>query len=184
MALMTALGSLLGAKNSSLSNRTSTETSTSTPSYTPGQTGLQDQLLQTISGGLKDPSADFAPVEAAGISSINKAHDGILANLNRVLASRGFTSSGTTALNTGKLFADRAGAVGDFEGQLAAQKMARRSSLLSDALTAAYKPASTTTSTVGVAPGNTGTGALSGGLTALLAQLNQAYAGQAYAGGY
>lgn len=176
MALTTAIGALLGAKNSSLSNRTGTSTSTTTPAYTPGQTSLQDQVLSFLSGGLTNPDAGWQPVEAAGIDTINKGYNGTLDAMNRTLASRGFTSSGKTGLNTEKLLSQRMGDVSSFEGNLAGQKMNRQTQLLSDAMNAAYKPSSTTTSGTTVAPGNTGAGALSGGFASLMASLNQALA--------
>jgi hypothetical protein len=173
VAITALLGALLGAKNSSQSNRTST--STTAPSYTPEQTELQNTALSTISAGLRDPNAGFAPIEASGIDTINQSYSGLIDAMNRQLASRGFTASGTTGFNTQKILSQRAGDIGSFEGRLAGDKISHQEKLLTEALGAAYKPAATTTTSV--APGNTGAGALSGGLTALIQALNQAMAG-------
>jgi len=177
MALTAGLGALLGGLNSTQANRTTQTGSTTTPGYTPQQTALQTQALGTISNGLSDPNAAFKPIEASGIDTINQGYSGTLDAMNRELASRGFTSSGTTGFNTEKVLSSRAGAIGNFEGNLASEKLGQQNTLLSDALGAAYKPASTSTTGYSIAPGSTTAGAFSGGITSLMQALNQAFAG-------
>jgi hypothetical protein len=89
--------------------------------------------------------------------------------MNRYLAQRGFTKSGTAGLNLEKIESGRVGQIGNLESNLYSDN-------LSDALSYAFKPLGATSARTSVAPGNTGTGALSGGFTALMQALNQAMA--------
>jgi hypothetical protein len=156
--------------NSSPSNRTSTSSTTST--YSPEQTALQSTALSSLSSALTNPGS--SPLEAAGVDQINKGYSGMVDQMNRELASRGFTASGTTGTNMEQLGESRLGAIGSYEGSL-------QSNILTDALSAAYKP--TGSSSVSVAPGSTTAGATSGGLAALLGSVNQGIAAAGKGGG-
>lgn len=141
---------------------------TQSNTYTPGQTGLQNQTLSTIGSDLSNPNAMFAPVEASGLSSIDESYKGVLDQMNRELASRGFTSSGTTGADTENILSQEAGAKGNFEGALAGQKIGETNTLLTDAMNAAFNPTgSTSTSQSSLLPSllSGGLGLLTGGLT-------------------
>lgn len=179
MALTAAVGALLGAKNSSLSNRTSTQTTES--NYSPAASNLQDQIYQTLSGQLSSPNGAVAPLEAEGINTINKSSQGLSDRMSRFTASRGFTKSGTANLNQEKIESDRVGQIAGFENNLVPTILNQQNQTLASSLSAAFKPSSTTTTSI--APGNTGAGALSGLFTSLMSQLNQAGSLGAFGGG-
>jgi hypothetical protein len=101
------------------------------------------------------------------MDAINTGTSGLLTAINRQLSQRGFTNSGTTGLNTQQIEAGRVGQIGQLGSNMYGQS-------LNDAMNFAFKNPSNTTTTV--APGNTGTGALSGGLASLMTSLNQAMA--------
>lgn len=163
MAITAGLGALLGAKNSSLSNRTTT--STAAPSYTPAQMNLQTDLGSTLDTALSNPLG--TPAGSQGIDAINKSTTGLGDSMNRYLASRGFTNSGTSGYNQQQIQSQRVGQIGNLSSSL-------YSSTLPQALNFAFENPTRTTTTV--APGNTGAGALSGGVTSLIQALNQGMA--------
>ena len=142
---------------------------TTANTYTPAQTSLQKQALGTLSSDLSNPDAMFQPIESAGISSIDSSYKGVMDSMNRELASRGFTSSGTTGFNTEKILSQRAGDVGKFEGNLATTKLNQNNTLLTDALNAAFKASGSTSETQSPFLPTL----LSGGLSALLGGLNK-----------
>lgn len=100
--------------------------------------------------------------------AIDKSTEGAQSSMQRFLASRGFTKSGTAVGGNQALEANRVGQ----QGEAASSGFA---SSLQNALQYAFAAPGKATTTV--APGNTGTGALSGGLSSLIAQLNTAMAG-------
>jgi len=169
MAFMTGLGALLGYTSNTKDARTGT--SSSTPTYTPGQTSLQSQLSGVLGDNLlKGP--DVSPLRTAGTDQINKTYDSLGDRMERFTASRGFGQSGTTGQNQQQLELSRAGDIGGLESKLQGYQLDRQEQSIQDALRFAFgNPGSSSSYTT---PGSATAGALSGGITALLAQLNQA----------
>lgn len=167
------IGGAGGAAAGLFPSKTSSGTSQTTTDYSPqqssAQTDILSQLMAALGGGPGGAgmTAAFAPVEASGIDTINKGYGGLVDNMTKQLASRGFTQSGTTGLNLEKIGAQRAGDIGTFEGNLAGQKVGQYDTLLSDAMKAAYTPAGSQTansSKEGSSPGYTGIMGLLAGL--------------------
>jgi len=152
---------------------------TNTNTYSPQQTAVQNQTLSTISNDLSNPNAQFAPIEAGGLSSIDQSYQGVLDQMNKQLASRGFTNSGTTGYNTEQVLSSEAGAKGNYESGLATSKLNEQNSLLSDAMNAAYKPSGSTSTTQSPLLPTL----LGGGLSALLAGMNSGSGGPGGSGG-
>lgn len=194
MALLTGLGALLGGVSSTPAARTSTQssnastsnTNTSTPTYTPAQQQLQDQAGSTASSIMS--GTNVAPMETSGENAINTTYKDLGDRLTQSLAARGFSNSGqqgSTALQTEL---GRAGSVGSLEGNLQSFALQNQLNAVNAAGNLAYKNPTTTTTGSGTnaysgsstAAGSTLAGGLSGGITGLLAQLNQSAAMSAY----
>jgi hypothetical protein len=195
MAILTGLGALLGGlsntqaartgKQSQTNSYSSTNTGTSTPTYTAPQTGLQGDLASTLTKKLAG-GPDVTPYAVAGTDAINKTYKGIGDRLMQSLAARGFGNSGLTGTAALQTELGRAGAIGGLQGQLNEQALQQQNDTIEQALRAAYaNPGTTSTSSTAgksdgygtsVMPGSVAAGSLSGGLTSLLSQLNQAMA--------
>jgi hypothetical protein len=163
------LTGLMGALLGGLSNTTAARTTTNTQTFTPQQRQLQSGVISTIGQNLANPNAEFAPVEAAGLSAIDQSNTGLLDQMERELASRGFSNSGVSGANLEQILANEAGQKANFEGQLAGQKIGQQNQNIAQAMGAAFNPVGSTT----VGPGSVAGGALGGGLAALMESVNQ-----------
>ncbi len=142
----------------STTNQNSSSSGTSTPTYTPGQSGLQNDLLSSLSGVLKGgPQGIFQsmqPLVTAGTNNINQANDGSQTQMDRYLASRGMGGGGVAGQSAAALESQRLGQVSGLNSSVAGMANQDFYQSLSDALDAAYKN-----------PGNTSTGTSSGSST-------------------
>jgi hypothetical protein len=182
MALMTALGGLIGgfgnSKDARTSTGSSTAASTSTPGYTPAQTSTQGSILEILNGLMKGSAGpQVQAMQTQSADQINKGYSGLGERMNRFLAARGFGKSG----QAGKVQLDtelgRQGALAGNNANFAKIGLDEQNTALQDALTAAYRPASTTTTgsgnTTNVGAGSSLASALAGAFAGFDTGMNQ-----------
>lgn len=99
--------------------KTSTQTSSSTPTLSPEMQALQAQLMAYSQEQMQDPSKGFAPIRQVGLDNINRSFMSAPSRVSSQLASRGYGSSGDVGGQLYRTELGRAGAMSDFEGQLA-----------------------------------------------------------------
>lgn len=193
MAIMTALGGLLGGLSNTTASRTGTTSSaattsgSSTPTFSPIQSGLQG----TTAGALQNfitKGPNLTPAMTTGTDNLNTTYKGIGDRLAQSLASRGFGNSGASGTAALQTEVGRAGAVGSLQSQLEAAAQQQQLQALQSATGFSFAaPGNTNTGTstssgTSVAPGSVAAGGLSGGLTAILSQLNAAAAAGGFGG--
>ncbi len=126
------------------SSQKSNATTTQQQQYTPEQSDLQSGLLNAFktllpgltSGGI---GPNVAKVQTQNADTINKQSTGMGAKLQQFLASRGFGQSGESGKAQLQTELGRQGALAGNDAAAGQMQLNQNSSLLSDALAAAYK---------------------------------------------
>jgi hypothetical protein len=145
--------SLIGAgasvAGSALSGRpkTTTQQSSSTPTFSPELQALMSQLGQYSSASMANPMSTFDAMRGPGLDKINRQYDLMPQQLTTQMARRGYGSSGAMGNTMFQTQLARAGAVNNFEGQLAQMAADRQ-----------QQGASLGTSLLNLGRGNQGTG--------------------------
>lgn len=173
MAIMTALGGLLGGLGSTKAANTSTtannfsSSGTSAPSFTPGQTALQGTLGSALNNEITN-GPNLTPLMTSGTNAINQTYKGIGDRLNESLSSRGFGNSGASGSAALQTELGRAGAVGDLQSNLEGYALQQQQQALGQALGYSFAAPTMTTSGSGssygtsVAPHSVAAGVTSG----------------------
>lgn len=149
MALMSALGGLIGGVSSLAGGNTGSQSSTtkgtSTPTFTPGQTALQGSLGAALSNEVTN-GINIAPAETSGTNAINNTYKGIGQGLQQSLSSRGFGSGGAGGSAALATELGRGGAVGNLESSLQQYAVGQQQNALGMGLQEAFAdPGSATT---------------------------------------
>ena len=122
----------------------STATNQQDAKYSEGQTGLQDTLLsafQSLLPGLKSGgiSPNVTAIQTQNADTINKTSAGMGERMQKFLAGRGFGQSGEGGKAQLQTELGRVGALAGNNAAAGQMQLNQNSTLLSDALAAAYK---------------------------------------------
>jgi hypothetical protein len=115
----TTTGSTGNTNASANSSSSSTGTSTSNPTFSPQLQDMMNQLLAYSSNSMSNPAQMFAPIQNAGLQSINSSFAAVPGQVSAQMASRGYGSSGAAGDAMYQANLSRANAVSGFQGTLA-----------------------------------------------------------------
>ena len=187
MALLTGLGSLLGGLSNTTAARTGTgsnlygSSGSTTPTFNPMQTGVQAATGIALENEVAN-GPNITPLATSGTNNINQTYQSIGDRLQQSLASRGFGNSGASGSAALQTELGRSGAVGGLQSNLEGFAMQQQQNALGQATGFGFAAPGSMTSGSGsgsssyTLPGSVAAGALSGGTTSLMSQLEMAAA--------
>lgn len=182
MALMTGLGALLGGLSNTTAARTGTSSGTygssgsTTPTFSPIQSGLQAATGTALENEITN-GPNITPLATSGTNSINQTYQSIGDRLQQSLSSRGFGNSGASGSAALQTELGRAGSVGSLQSNLEGYALQQQQNALAQATGFGFAAPGSTTSGGGTSsgsytlPGSVAAGAVSGGTTSLMSQL-------------
>ena len=109
-----------------LGGRAKTQTSTTTPTWSPEMKALQQQLADYSSNLMKDPSAGLQPTLIANQDRINREYNAMPGNVSRMMASRGYGSSGSMGNTMYKTAMGRSGDMSDLQSRISQMILAQK----------------------------------------------------------
>ena len=102
-----------------LGGRKKTTTSTTTPTWSPEMQRLQSQLADYSSNLMRDPSAGLQPTLINNQDRINREYMQMPGQVSRMMAARGYGSSGSMGNTMYKLAMGRSGDMSDLQSRIA-----------------------------------------------------------------
>jgi hypothetical protein len=96
----------------------STASQSSTPTFSPQLQQMMNQLLSYSASSMSNPMQMLAPIQNAGLQSINQSFASVPSQVAQQMASRGYGSSGSAGDAMYNANLARSGAVSNFQGQI------------------------------------------------------------------